>query len=170
MGNRRARELALERDDEEAWRRVRDEPRLAIDDVCARGIGMRRLQLLCLPSRVQPSAFEVRQTGSEWRLYGSRVAESWPAVRLIGYDLLPVDSETLAAFFSRITALSLPLVPILNHAGGADGTVFQLAVFGDLYSEWRFQWWSDAPPQWRPLVEIAQEMLRTFVPKANAGA
>lgn len=167
MGNRRARELAMKREDDEAWLRVRNEPRLAIDDVHARGIGMRRLQLLCLPSFDDPQAFEMRQAGLEWRLYSSRVAESWPTLRLTGYDHIQVDSETLASFFSRVSALSFPLVPYLNDSCGLDGTMFHLAVFGDMFSEWRFQWWSNSPPQWQPLVEISNEMLRVFTSKSN---
>lgn len=170
MGNRRAREFALKRDDDKSWLRARNEPRLAIDDVHARGIGMRRLQLLCLPSFDESLAFEVRQASSEWRLYSSRIAESWPTLRLTGYDHIQIDSETLATFFSRVTALSLPLAPYLNDSLGLDGTMFHLAIFGDMFSEWRFQWWSDAPPQWQPLVEIANEMLHMFATKLNAGA
>jgi hypothetical protein len=40
--------------------------------------------------------------------------------------------------------------------------MYQLAVFGDLWSSWRFQWWSEAPAAWRPLVAIAEEMIAAF--------
>ncbi len=99
MGNRRVREFVLKAEDDAAWRRVRDEPRLAFDDVHARGIGQRRLQLLCLPSFHSPVCFEIRQAGAEWRLFSSRVAEQWPTLRLVGYDPIPFESNALAAYF-----------------------------------------------------------------------
>ena len=162
MGNRRGREFALKQDDDAAWRRVRDEPRFAIDDVCARGIGMRRLQLIHLPSFSESVAFEIRQAGQEWRLFRSRVAESFPALRLVGYDQVHFDSEVLASLFARVTVLSLPLAPYLNNGCGLDGDLYHLAIFGDMYSEWRFKWWSESPPQWQPLVDLANEMLHLF--------
>jgi hypothetical protein len=169
MGNRRAREFALQREDDAAWRQVYNEPRLAIDDVHARGIGMRRLQLLCLPSFDEPMAFEIRQAGDEWRLFRSRVVESWPTLRLVGYEEISMASNKLAALFARATSLSLPLAPYLNGCGVIDGTTYHLAVFGDMSSEWRIQWWSESPPQWRPLVELVKEMLDLFTSSSNSG-
>jgi hypothetical protein len=122
---------------------------------------MRRLQLLFLPSFDEPLAFEIRQAGDEWRLFRSRVAETRPT-QLVGYDHISFESDKLAAFFARVCALSLPLAPYLNQAAGIDGDMYHLAVFGDMYTEWRFQWWSESPPQWRPLVDLAHEMLSAF--------
>jgi hypothetical protein len=68
----------------------------------------------------------------------------------------------MAAYFDRVTALTLPLRPDLSGCGGADGTLYELSVVGDLSSGWRFQWWSDWPEQWRPLVELAEEMHAAF--------
>jgi hypothetical protein len=170
MGNRRAREFVKNRHDDEAWLRVQNEPRLAIQDVHAHGIGTRRLQLLSLPSFDDPLAFEIRQAGTEWRLYSSRVTESWPTLHLIGYDHVQFASEKLGSLFGRVTALSLPLVPYLNGSCGLDGSMFHLAVFGDMYSEWRFQWWSNSPPQWLPLVKLADEMLQMFASALDRSA
>ena len=62
-----------------------------------------------------------------------------------------------------MTSLALPLLPDLSGGGGADGSLYQLAVFGDLYSEFRFQWWSEPPIQWQPLVNVANEMIQAFL-------
>jgi hypothetical protein len=83
-------------------------------------------------------------------------------VQLVGYDAIPFPSDRLAAFFQQITALSLPLAPDMSGYGGCDGTMNELAVFGDLWSSWRFRWWSEFPEQWRPLVAIASEMIESF--------
>ena len=45
--------------------------------------------------------------------------------------------------------------------------MYELALFGDLYSEWRFRWWSEWPAQWRPLVELAAEMHAAFAAAAS---
>jgi hypothetical protein len=40
--------------------------------------------------------------------------------------------------------------------------VTQLALFVELWSQVRFQWWSDHPPAWSPMVEVVEEMLAAF--------
>jgi hypothetical protein len=127
-----------------------------------RGIGVRRLQLIVAPSFESTSVWDVRQ-GREWQLIRPQVVGTDPALLVVGHEVVPFASAALAAYFERVTLLTLPLRPDLSGCGGADGTVYELAVFGDLYSEWRFQWWSNWPAQWRPLVELAEEMHAAFV-------
>jgi hypothetical protein len=162
MGNQRARAFALRQLDAADWERVRTATRPAADDVCAAGIGVRRLQLIVCPSFGESRAWEVRQSDREWWLFGSRVAAPWPAVQLVGYEPLAADPAVLSAFFERAAGLSLPIAPDLGGMGGVDGTVSQLAVFGDMFSECRFQWWSQPPAHWRPLADLAAEMLAAF--------
>jgi hypothetical protein len=157
-------------ENEWTWRRLKSETRLAVDDVCASGIGIRRLQLLLLPSFDNPMAFEIRQAESEWRLFSSQVCETYPVPRLLGYEHVPFESEKLAAYFHKVVSLSLPLTPYLNDGCGLDGTSFHIGVFGDMHSEWRFVWWSNSPPQWQPLVDLANEMLSAFAAALNATA
>ncbi|AWM40385.1 hypothetical protein [Gemmata obscuriglobus] len=102
------------------------------------------------------------QRGQEWQLIRPRVVSSEPALLVTGHDVVPLPSTAVAAYFERVTALTLPLCPDLSGYGGADGTLYELAVNGDLYSGWRFQWWSDWPEQWRPLVNLAEEMHAAF--------
>ena len=161
MGNRRARELSLRQAEEAERERVRTEPRPAHCDVHARGIGMRRMQLIVAPSFEEGSVWEVRQ-GREWQLIRPRVVGTQPGLLLVGHDVVPFSSASLAAYFERVTALTLPLRPDMSGCGGADGTLHEFAVFGDLSSAWRFQWWSSWPEQWRPLVELAEEMYVAF--------
>lgn len=175
MGNRRARELMLRQADEADWERVRTQPRPADSNAHARGIGMRRLQLIISPSFEPASVWDVRQVwdaqrGREWQLIRPRVVTMEPALLVTGHDVLPLPSATVAAYFERVAALTLPLRPDLSGYGGADGTLYELAVFGDLYSGWRFQWWSDWPEQWRPLVELADEMHAAFSAAAGQDA
>jgi hypothetical protein len=162
MGNRRTRAFTLRQQDAADWERVRTATRPAAADVYARGIGLRRLQLIVCPSFSESWAWEVRQRDREWWLFGSRVAAPWPAVQLVGYVPLAADPAMLSGFFERAAGLSLPISPDLSGTGGLDGTVSQLAVFGDMFSECRFQWWSQPPAQWRPLTDLAAEMLAAF--------
>ena len=147
--------------DKADWDKVRTQPRLVHADAHARGIGCRRLQLIVAPSFEEISVWEVRQS-SEWQLIRPKVVETEPALMVTGHEVVPFVSASLVAYFERVVALTLPLSPDLSGYGGVDGTVYELAVFGDLYSEWRFQWWSSWPEQWRPLVELAAEMHSAF--------
>jgi hypothetical protein len=117
----------------------------------------------------EPRAWEVRQSQDEWRLYECDVAESWPVVQLLGYRMVTISSPLLAAYFQRVVALSLPVAPDLSRGAGLDGTTTQLAVSGDLYSEWRFQW-SQSPAQWQPLGDLAPEMSESFSAAASQAA
>lgn len=168
MGNRKAREFMLQQEEDSLWHRIRTEPRPATCDVHARGIGQLRMQLIVCPSFEDGMAWDVRQGPQGWCLFRPRVLGSWPQVQLIGYDTVPFASDRLADYFKRVTALSLPIAPDLSGCCGPDGTTHQLAIFGDMYSSWRFQWWSKPPKQWRPMVEIASEMLAAFLAAASA--
>lgn len=164
MGNRRARELMLQQEEDACWQRIRTEPRPATRDVHARGIGALRVQLIKCPSFEEARAWEVRNGPQGWTLFEPRVLRqlSILEVELVGYDAVPFPSDRLATFFAKITALSLPIAPILTGSAGADGTLYQMAVFGDLCSSWRFHWWDRPPEGWRPLVTIAEEMFAAF--------
>jgi hypothetical protein len=169
VGNRKARELSLQQAEEADWERVRTEPRPAHGDVHARGVGVRRLQLIVAPSFEDVSVWEVRQ-GREWQLIRPRVVAMRPTLLLVGHEVVPFASAALAEYFERVAALTLSLRPDLSGCGGGDGTLHELAVFGDLSSAWRFQWWSSWPEQWRPLVELATEMHAAFkVPRGDDG-
>lgn len=155
------RELLQRRAEEADWERVRTQPRPAHSHPFARGVGWRRLQLIICPSFDPASVWDVYQ-GWEWQLIRPRVVATEPVLTVVGHDVVPLASEAVAAYFERVIALNLPLRPDLSGAGGADGTLYEMSVVGDLSSEWRFQWWSHWPEQWRPLVELAEEMHAAF--------
>lgn len=166
MGNKRAREYMLRHAEEIDWERVRTEPRPLSRDAHARGIGMRCLQLVVMPSFEDAAVWEVRRTAEGWVLHRPQVVQSVPEVLLLGINPVHFDSETLAGYYHRITLLTLPIGPDQSGLAGCDGTSYQLACFGDLWSQWRFQWWTRHPTQWQPLVDIANEMIEAFT---NAG-
>ena len=160
MGNSKAREYTKQREREEAWTHAMTKPRLATEDVCAQGIGLRRLQLIICPSFEPGYAWELRQLDDEWVLYRSELISDAGPLELIGLCRVPFASSALEAFFNRIESLSVPISLHPIDVGGLDGTIYQLAVFGGMYSEVRYQWWSEPPPAWKPLVDIATEMIR----------
>jgi hypothetical protein len=120
------------------------------------------LQLIVAPSFEAASVWEVRQRQAEWQLIRPRVFATEPKLMVVGHDIVPFASSALAAYFRRVVGLTLPLCPDLSGNGGADGTLYELAVYGDLSSAWRFQWWSKWPEQWGTLVELAAEMHAAF--------
>jgi hypothetical protein len=57
VGSRRAREVILQQTEDAGWKRIHNEPRPATSDVHARGVGLRWLQLIIVPSFERPSAW-----------------------------------------------------------------------------------------------------------------
>ena len=149
-----------QREEHDALVRAQAEDRPLTSDVMARGVGVRRMQLVRIPSFIDGHSWDVRQRGDNWTLYRGLVPSDNRCVR--GFSPLAADSTTLAAFFDDVCSLTLSLKPDLSNMGGCDGTAFQIAIFGDLFSEWRIQWWSDAPSQWKQLVAIADRMMAYF--------
>jgi hypothetical protein len=151
------------------WEQARTTPRDLLERVSIPGIGIRRVQVVITPAFGQPGfSWDVRVLGSDWRVFRSKfwvvTAESvHERDRLLGYEELDAEGDTLRTYFDRLRSLTLPIGPVFNGMGGLDGTSFHLALFGDLHSEVRFKWWSDPPPQWEPLIEIANEMIEAFL-------
>jgi hypothetical protein len=170
MGNRKAREFTFQKEAEAAWERARSTARPAVCDVDVPGIGERRLQLIVCSSFEydEDPAWEIRQLQEDWWLFRSEVVESWPNVQLIDYRPIAVEPVVLSSFFSRVTALSLSIRPDLETEG-LDGEIWQLAVFGGMFSECRFQWWTEPPVQWKPLADLAAEMRDVFAAAERRG-
>jgi hypothetical protein len=159
----RSRERRKEQDSQASWDRLRTAPWSPFEPHGAQGSGRQRIQLIHLPSFWPPVFWEVCQLGSQWLLYSSKVVDPWwPTIRVQGYEPVTFDGDRLRSFFSRLTSLTLPIAPHLSDMVGLDGEITQLSLFGDLHSHARFQWWSGHPPAWKPLVEIAKEMLNEF--------
>jgi hypothetical protein len=127
------------------------------------------LQLIVAPSFEPVSVWDIWES-FEWQLIHPRVIDTAPTLLVVGHDVVPVPSTELVAYFTRVTAITLPLRPDLSGSLGLDGTMYELAVAGDSYSGWRFQWWSEWPEQWRPLVELANEMHAAFSAAASQDA
>ena len=159
----RSREFRKQRDQQASWDRLRTAPWSPLETRRAFASGHPRIQLVSLPSFSQPQFWEVCQLKSEWVLYSSAVINpARSALTLQGYEPVSFSGDKLKSYFERLTALTLPLAPDLSGMDGLDGTITQLALFGDCSSEVRYQWWSDHPPHWAPLVEIASEMFDAF--------
>jgi hypothetical protein len=162
MGNRKSREYQKPEQDRALWDRARTTPRNFAQEVQAPGIGIRRLRVIFVPSFENGSAWGLRALGPAWKLFRS-VASSDEEM-LSGYEEMDADGDMLRGYFDRLQALTLPIGPLLlNNMGGADGTTYHLALFGDLYSEARFRWWTDYPPQWTLLVDVVNDMIEAFL-------
>lgn len=159
----RSRELRKEQERQASWDRLQTAPWDPLESHRAVGSGRRRLQLIHLPSFSPPSFWEVCELQSKWLLYSSKIVGTWwPTLRVQGYEPIQFDGDRLRSYFERLTALHLPIAPDLSNMAGLDGVTTQLAMFGDLHSQVRFEWWSEYPPAWKPLVDIANEMLEAL--------
>jgi hypothetical protein len=168
----RARRWQLEQEQKASWERLHSQPWSPDSDARAFGSGTTRIQIIRSPSFDSSSFWEVCELAGNWILYRAAVVADWypGPLKVQGYDSVAFPPEALRSYFERLFALSLPLAPHLNNMAGLDGTLTQLTIFGDLSSRVKFQWWSDHPPGWTPLVEIADEMLAAFpdAPKENS--
>jgi hypothetical protein len=160
MGHKKSREYTKQREGRTQLIHAQTEERTLIEDVCIPGIGLRRLQVVRMPSFTIGYSWDIRQRDEHWRLFRGEISAGACLVR--GHTELDADSSTLGSLFDEVCALVLPLRPSLSNMGGLDGTLFQLAVFGDLSSALRIQWWSDYPEHWKSMVEIADRMMEYF--------
>jgi len=141
---------------------VQTQVRPAADDLPVEGIGDRRLQLIVIHQFQESHCWELRKTGDDWLAYRSKVIGNFPPVSLQGYERLPMDSEIISDLFRQWIQVSIPLEPDLRGMNQRDGTLYQLTLFGDLFSECRIQWWEKPPPQWLSLADLANEMIALF--------
>ena len=162
MGNRKSREFRQQQERQASWDRLRLEPWSPYSDDRAFGSGAERIQIVCLPSFSKASFWEVAELRPEWVLYTATVVDpDRDALKVLGYERVEFPSDKLKGYYERLTSVSVPAAPLCD-VGGADGTTTQLALFGGMSAKVRYQWWSEFPPKWKPLVEIVQEMLRDF--------
>ena len=159
----RSRQFRQEQDRRASWDRLRASPWSPFDLRRGFGSGGVRVQLVRLPSFTPPAFWELCQRHSEWLLYSSTVVDpDWSDLKVQGYEPVPFDGDKLKAYFERLTSLTLSVAPDFSKMGGLDGVITQLALFGDLSSQVRYQWWSEHPSGWSPLVEIVDEMFEAF--------
>jgi len=159
----RSREFREQQELQAAWDRLRAEPWSPLETRRTLDSGRPRIQLVRLASFSAPTFWEICEYGSEWKLYTSTVVDpDWTKLTVRGYEPIKFDGRKLKTYFKRLTALTLPIAPELRSLGGLDGTITQLALFGELSSQVRYQWWSDHPPGWKPLVKIVDQMFKAF--------
>lgn len=168
MGDQPLRGTLIRKQARADWEQLQVTPRDPYGRVCFPGIGILRVQLVIEPSFEEGFSWDIRVRDPEWRLFRSTIPRLnehnvHEGIKLLGYEELGIESDILRAYFDKLRSLTLPIAPLFNGMGGLDGTSFQLALFGDPHAQVRFQWWSDPPPQWEPLIEIANEMIVRFL-------
>jgi hypothetical protein len=158
-----SREFRKEQTRQASWDRMRKAPWSPFDLYRPIGSGKQRIQLIYLPSFSSPAFWEVCLLDSEWVLYSAKVIDpGWPTITVQGYEPVQFDGNRLRSYFDRLASLTLPIAQHSDDQAVLDGETTQLALFGDLFSFVRFQWWSEYPPAWEPLVGITNEMLKAF--------
>ena len=164
MGNPKARAYLKRQEMIAAWNVAETSTRGLGEDIRIPGIGLKRIELVYAPSFEVGYSWDLRVLDHDYRLFRSQIILERGQTMLSGYQELHADAEVLKNFMARLGKISLPIAPDFSGRAGLDGTFFQLAITGDLYSEIRFQWWSDYPAHWRELVAIADEMISSFIP------
>lgn len=176
MGNRHARKLAKWEAREEQrrqqlaanWDNAKTKPRLPMDTPCLWDSGVHVLTLVYSPSFDPGYSWDIRCNDDVYTaFFSSRISEQQSEV--IGYEQLEIRSAVLHDYYTRLCAapISIGPLPSLNYAG-ADGTTYELFLQGGLYSFVHFNWWSSYPRTWKPIVDIADELIAFFL-KMNPG-
>ncbi len=151
----RAREDAALRASEESRERQVGE------DVHWRGVGFLRFQVTESPSFEQGHVWDVRTLDDGLKVYVSRMNPDRPGYLLPGYTELAFEQAPLRDLIGQLEHAQVG--PPLGFQGksGCDGTGYSLTrrVGFDSLS---FSWWSDGPPEWRPLTGPALALIQYF--------
>ena len=157
MGNKLAREYQKRAEHEAAWERVRTERRPFFQDVCAQGIGIRRMTVIRRPSFQQGYGWDVREIDNRLLVYRSIVCSD--AEMLEGYELLNFSSGTLREYLTRLHAIKICLHPTGDV--GFDGTTFHL-LLQEGWSVIQLSWWQKPQEEWAEIAAVTGEMIRLF--------
>ena len=163
VGNRdKLRAFRKASEDAALWEAARTQRRALGECAGVPGSGRVLCQIVHAPSSGANFAWDLRRSDAASdgvQVFRSNVAhERWQPY-LIGYEPMDADGALLKTGYDRLLSLALPIAPLFNNMGGIDRETFGLSLFGDLYSECRFRWWSDPPPNWRPMTTIVDELI-----------
>jgi hypothetical protein len=162
MGSRKSRDFRHQQDREVQLHRLKNEPRPFGQPPCAEGIGRARVQLACCPSFAEATCWEICEQSNSYNLFRSKASRTASTISLVGFDQIEHPSSQLQHFVQSLFAINMPIAPVLTDTAGLDGVSLHLVLFGDLHSMSRFDWWSDPPPAWEPMVSLANAMLKSF--------
>lgn len=153
------------RRDEEAAHAVRlaNTPREIGAELIIPGLGLRRLQLVYVPSSDPGYAWGIRDPRGSLHLYQSEAICAGRQLQAKGYSQLDTPGDRLKEYPDTAWSVQLPIGPTRSNLGGLDGETWQLALCGDLHSRVRLEWWSKPPEQWQPLTALAAAMNEAFL-------
>jgi hypothetical protein len=160
MSNKRLKKkLELEK----AWKKAQSQMRHIDEDVHVGGIGIRRVQVCYYPSFEDGFSWDIREQDNSYVLFESDIISDELLIRLKDYRKIEIEHEILGEYFEEIKNVDIPISPIFNNMTGADGEIFQVALFGDMHSDVRFTWWSEYPDNWKPIVQPTQEIVQLIL-------
>jgi hypothetical protein len=136
------------------------------DDVRARRLGYRLVQILVCPTFEPTHSWDIREgaldAGGKLAVYhaqGPAGTETFSP----GYSQLACPSASIEGFLAKLSALRLILVAAPPTRTGRDGVTYELSLFSDLGAKCRIEWWCEHyPPEWTELVTLARGMIDTF--------
>lgn len=152
------------REKEEALAR----PRHPATDIGWRGIGPRIVQVVCKDPWEPVRCWEIRDRSGldaksmKYVVYYS-VSQSDDSDLLTGYQQMDVPSETLKNFVRRLSTVSIPIFHRMEPVAIADGTTYEVALYGGIQSSCRLSWRGDSAPEtWREIDLLTSEMVDVF--------
>jgi hypothetical protein len=80
-----------------------------------------------------------------------------PCAPPVPYRTTPVAAEVARSLLEKISNASVPIAP--PHVNGLDGTNFELEIDAG-FNHACYHWWCGVPDCWKPIGEIAAEMLK----------
>jgi hypothetical protein len=134
------------------------------------GLGHLRLQILRAPAFERTTVWEVYESGGRFALLRSLGAE--PGVEVV-VDHVRFDtlSDALEGVLRPFLELSIPVHPIVEPFGIADGTRLEIALSIGFMSDVRVGWpEGHAPEAWVPLERLAHAALAVFAASSPAPA
>lgn len=163
----RAHELAT------AWDWARTVPRPVGESPRIPGIGARLLELRYDPALWHFSSWDLIDQGDRLTVYCS-----WQAYEAhyrcltsdeymqVGYEPLEFTTEELQHYVDSLSRLTIPVLiwqPRWDEEVERvkDGVGYELNLFGE-FGSMSLRWSSQSPPEWRPLLDLAEEMIERF--------
>lgn len=140
----------------EEWRKAFSEIVDLHEDRHAWSIGIRRIQIVYMPSFETGHAWDFREIDGIFKVYRSEIGKF---SKLYNYTAIDFPSKISENFIKYLQKLKLRISPIFVSEAGLDGTTTELAFFGDLHSGFRFRWWSNPPPNWKKMTGYTEKII-----------
>ena len=165
MGNKKAREYVKRKDFLDRLMAAKEKVRFIGNCGSSGGLGLKQFQIAYQPSFEPGHVWHFHLDDEEWHTYVSEIQMGGPSdlIQATGYAKVGIPSDSVRALWDTLRTISIPIAPPVEGWVGADGTTYELAMWGDHYSAFRFTWWSKHPASWEPMVRPVLDIIPTLL-------